>query len=43
MLRRLPSGSRSLLIGGGARFMFAWDTDLARVDQLAKDIREILA
>ena len=30
-------------IGGGARFMFAWDTDLARVDQLAEDIREIMA
>ncbi|WP_237155512.1 threonine aldolase family protein [Oryzibacter oryziterrae] len=26
-------------IGGGARFMFAWDTDLARVDQLIADIR----
>lgn len=26
-------------IGGGARFMFAWDTDLQRVDQLAADIR----
>lgn len=30
-------------IGGGARFMFAWDTDLARVDQLATDIREVMA
>jgi threonine aldolase len=30
-------------IGGGARFMFAWDTDTARVDQLATDIREIMA
>jgi threonine aldolase len=30
-------------IGGGARFMFAWDTDPARVDQLANDIREIMA
>jgi threonine aldolase len=29
-------------IGGGARFMFAWDTDLARVDQLVQDIREIM-
>ncbi len=29
-------------IGGGARFMFAWDTDPARVDQLANDIREIM-
>ncbi len=25
-------------IGGGARFMFAWDSDFARVDQLAVDI-----
>ena len=30
-------------IGGGARFMFAWDTDLARVDQLAQDICEIMS
>ena len=29
-------------IGGGARFMFAWDTDLARVDRLAADIRDVL-
>lgn len=29
-------------IGGGARFMFAWDTDLNRVDQLAADIRDVL-
>ncbi|GAA3766424.1 low specificity L-threonine aldolase [Terriglobus aquaticus] len=29
-------------IGGGARFMFAWDTELARVDQLAADIRDVL-
>lgn len=28
-------------IGGGARFMFAWDADLARVDALASDIREL--
>jgi threonine aldolase len=27
-------------IGGGARFMFAWDTDVARVEALAADIRE---
>jgi threonine aldolase len=27
-------------IGGGARFMFAWDTDIARVEALAADIRE---
>jgi len=26
-------------IGGGARFMFAWNADPARVDQLAADIR----
>lgn len=30
-------------IGGGARFMFAWDTAVERVDQLARDIREIAA
>ena len=30
-------------IGGGARFMFAWDSDLARVDALANDIREVMA
>ena len=29
-------------IGGGARFMFAWDTDPARVDQLAEDIRDVM-
>ncbi len=28
-------------IGGGARFMFAWDADPQRVDRLAADIREI--
>ena len=28
-------------IGGGARFMFAWDSDAARVDALARDIREV--
>jgi threonine aldolase len=27
-------------IGGAARFMFAWDTDLKRVDDLVRDIRE---
>jgi threonine aldolase len=26
-------------IGGGARFMFAWDADRARLDELAEDIR----
>ncbi|MFZ3484650.1 threonine aldolase family protein [Sphingomonas sp. 3-13AW] len=26
-------------IGGGARFMFAWDADLTRVDALAQDLR----
>ena len=26
-------------IGGGARFMFAWDADPERVDELAADIR----
>jgi len=28
-------------IGGGARFMFAWDSDSARMDALARDIREV--
>ena len=28
-------------IGGGARFMFAWDSDAARVDALVRDIREV--
>lgn len=28
-------------IGGGARFMFAWDADLARVDQLIADFRAV--
>ena len=28
-------------IGGGARFMFAWDADPARVDELAADIRAV--
>jgi threonine aldolase len=28
-------------IGGGARFMFAWDSDPARVDALADDIRQL--
>jgi threonine aldolase len=27
-------------IGGAARFMFAWDTDLARVDELVRDLEE---
>jgi threonine aldolase len=27
-------------IGGAARFMFAWDSDPARVDALARDLRE---
>jgi threonine aldolase len=30
-------------IGGGARFMFAWDADPARVDALVRDIRSISA
>jgi len=30
-------------IGGAARFMFAWDADLARVDELCKDLRECAA
>ena len=28
-------------IGGGARFMFAWDADMQRVQQLIRDIREL--
>ena len=28
-------------IGGAARFMFAWDADLAHVDELAEDIVEL--
>jgi threonine aldolase len=27
-------------IGGAARFMFSWDTDLTRVDELVRDLRE---
>jgi len=27
-------------IGGAARFMFAWDTDLSRVDELCRDLKE---
>ena len=27
-------------IGGAARFMFAWDADLKRIDELAADLRE---
>jgi threonine aldolase len=30
-------------IGGAARIMFAWDTDLNRVDALARDVRECAA
>jgi len=29
-------------IGGGARFMFAWDADAGRIDRLAADLREAL-
>jgi threonine aldolase len=28
-------------IGGGARFMFAWDTAPQRVDELAADLHQI--
>jgi threonine aldolase len=28
-------------IGGGARFMFAWDAVPQRVDELAADLRQI--
>jgi threonine aldolase len=27
-------------IGGAARFMFAWDSDRARIDALVRDIRD---
>jgi threonine aldolase len=27
-------------IGGAARFMFAWDSELSRIDELVKDLRE---
>ena len=30
-------------IGGAARFMFAWDSDLSRVDALSADLRECAA
>jgi threonine aldolase len=30
-------------IGGGARFMFAWDADIAAVDALAADIKALSA
>jgi threonine aldolase len=30
-------------IGGAARFMFSWDTDLARVDALCRDLMECAA
>ena len=30
-------------IGGAARFMFAWDSDLHRVDALSRDLRECAA
>ena len=30
-------------IGGGARFMFAWDADPARIDALVRDIRAVSA
>lgn len=30
-------------IGGAARFMFAWDTDLSRVDMLSRDLIECAA
>ena len=30
-------------IGGAARFMFAWDTDLKRVESLVRDLRECAA
>ena len=29
-------------IGGGARFMFAWDSEPQRIDELGRDLREIV-
>ncbi len=29
-------------IGGAARIMFAWDTDLARIDELCRDLKECI-
>jgi threonine aldolase len=46
---RVLDGMRELgwrfytFIGGAARFMFAWDSDLARVDALARDLRTCCA
>jgi threonine aldolase len=30
-------------IGGAARFMFAWDTNLARIDEFCRDLKECTA
>jgi threonine aldolase len=30
-------------IGGAARFMFAWDADMARIDELCSDLKECVA
>jgi threonine aldolase len=30
-------------IGGAARFMFAWDSDLERVNELAEDLKDCAA
>ena len=30
-------------IGGGARFMFAWDTRDERIDELARDLKAVAA
>ena len=36
-------GGSSASGAGGARFMCSWDTDEARVRQLAADIREVMS
>lgn len=37
---RLRGWSFYTFIGGAARFMFAWDTDIARIDKLCNDLKE---
>ena len=32
-----------IIIGGGARFMFSWDADPARVEALAADMEAVFA
>jgi len=37
------AGKFYTFIGGAARIMFSWDTDLARVDALLADLKECAA